>query len=154
MSELRQAQSPSPPPAPRCDSYRIWAVMGRVGGNTAATGFLVTTGDPLPRLVAAVDGGTRSSLIAAMLIRDGTFSPEAATDLRGRRIPSWLFGSLLVPAEAGLPAEFRDRPFAAAIFRADGSGEVASFTTLTVTGLQQLRDRIIERRMAGESGAD
>jgi hypothetical protein len=150
---MSESQAPS---AARQDSSpnEIWAaVLASAEGKPAAIGFLVTDGARLPKLLAYVEGGTKAALVTAMLIREGISSPESATDLRGDRIPTWLWGALLIPADAALPQNPEDRPFAAAMFRPDGNGRVGAFIVLTYASMDEFKKRILEKAQVSESGA-
>jgi len=122
--ELLNADPPKP-------GWEIWVVAGDMDHLDASlTGFLILTSEHLPLPICYIEGSGEVELLSARLIAAGSRSPECAMDLRGRELPRFIIGKVLVPEKF---LSTRDRgawPFVAAKFSGTPNGQVAGFCVL------------------------
>jgi hypothetical protein len=86
----------STPPTP----FEIWIVCGGIGSGKGHEGFLITTRDRLPDLVAYVPRADPPSLVSAILIASAKASPETEENLRGHQDGGRRFaGKMLIPLD-------------------------------------------------------
>jgi hypothetical protein len=91
------SETPVTPAA--ADPYELWAIVRQRDIEHKETeGFVITTRDRSPRLVALIDRTDAPGLLSAKLIAQGKASPESEIDLRARPgAVDRLIGTLLLP---------------------------------------------------------
>jgi hypothetical protein len=141
MSEPRLESS-----LPELPATELWAVFSATGSSLE--GFLVTDRERWPGLICFTEGDTSSHALVSWLVAAGKISPDVRVDLRGKAIPQYLCGKLLIPLCLGSDDRLspcQDRKFVAGMFQRTDSGEGArSFGLIGVAALTPQQNLAIE----------
>jgi len=139
-------ENSKPPQTP----FEVWAVSAPGTLRDPMDGFLVSTRDRLPQLIAYLDGCDEVSLLGARLIAAGKRSPESASmDLRGREVPQWLGERFLLPLEL---IGVENSPYLVATFIFT-SGRKCGFTLLSTSAVALVDSHLEGNVPEGEGDA-
>jgi hypothetical protein len=124
------------------NELEIWCVLAKGSEDKSPEGFLVTTRERYPALVAYISRIDQPGILSARLIASGKASPETESDLRGRTDAARSFvGNLLIPMD-GIKNQFASH--VAATFIDLGNGHLI-FTVYTKLGFEKAYRRAVEK---------